>query len=258
MKYKLLVILTVLTLPSLAQDIEKIIFTSQQTDEPPTKQGRPKYIIEFTRQETGGLIASDIFVGMKTKKLARKVMIDMENVETVTRWIRQNRRTFTLFDLGLDIATLKTKENNYELNFMLPLDLIVNVDSFQFCQGYKMTKTISTGGETLAITLIYKDVGKDEFIFHSDDIGKGRFILKDYILCYALLHDRIPYGVPGRDFFLKDKFADIVLYYQKTAECEGYYYREFTDKHPDMTSMDRRRKTGWNFVEYMTQRKKEE
>ncbi len=252
------IILTVLTFPSVGQEIEKVIFTSQQVDEPSTKQGRSKFIIEFIRQTNGQLTAFDIQENKKTKKLRNNVTIEQERVDKIAEWERQNKRTFTQRDLGLDITTLKTQTNNHKLNFDLPTDLTVNVDSFQFCQNYKMTKTMSTGGETLSVTLIYKDERKQEIIFDSNDIGEGSFNLKDYVLCYTLLVDKVPNEVPSYGFFSKTKFTDIVLHYQKIVECEGYYYKEFTDKNPTMTSKDRRMMVGWNFVEYMRQRRKNE
>lgn len=259
MKYRLLIILTVLTIfPSLGQAIEKIVFTSQQADEPPTKQGRPKYTIEFKRQTSGDLVTSDFCENEKQKKLKDKVTIDNGRIEKVSQWRTTDKKYFNQSDLEFNISTLKTGANNYKLNFKIPTDLIVSVDSFQFCQTYKMTKSISTGGEILTVTLIDGVGMKQEFIFDSDDIGKGSFSLKDYILCYKLLTDKIPNEVPHYDFFSKDKFVDIILYYQETVECEGYYYKEFTDKNPNMTSKDKRMMTGWNFVEYMGQRSKKE
>ncbi len=254
MKYILLTILTVLTFPSVGQEIDKVIFTSQQADEPPTKQGRPKYSIEFKRLASDELSTSDFYDGKKKKRLNDKVTIDKNRTEKITEWKKQDKRTFTQSDLDLDITTLKTQTNNHKLNFDLPSDLIVSVDSFQFCQTYKMAKSISTGGETLTVTLIYKDGQKKEFVFDSNDIGGGNFNLRDYILCYTLLADKIPNEVPSYGFFSKSKFTDIVLYYQKTVECEGYYYKEFTNKNPTMTGKDKRMMTGWNFVEYMRQR----
>jgi hypothetical protein len=255
MKNRLLIILTLLTIiPSVGQDIEKIVFTSQQADEPPTKQGRSKYTIEFKRQTNGELVSSDFNKNKKRKKLKDKITIDKGQVEKVIKWRALSKKRFTQSDLGLDMGTLKTRRNDYVLNFEIPTDLTVNVDSFQFCQTYKMTKSISTGGETLTVTLINKKGLKEEFIFDSDDIGKGSFKLEDYIFCYTLLLDKIPNEVPHYNFFSKDKLMDIVLYYQATVECEGYYYKEYTDKNPKMTSKDKRMRTGWNFVEYMGQR----
>ena len=201
--------MTVLTFPSFGQDIKKIIFTSQQADEPPTKQGRPKYTIEFTGQAGGTLITSEFYEGKRRKKLKSKVTIDKGRVEKIAEWEKLDKRTFTQSDLGLDISTIKTQTNNYKLNFDVPTDLIVSVDSFQFCQTYKMTKSISTGGETLAVTLINKAGHKQEFIFDSNDVGEGNFNLKDYILCYTLLTDKIPNEVPSYGRFSKDKLADI-------------------------------------------------
>ena len=194
----------------------------------------------------------------KKKKLNHKVTIDKDRTEKIIEWKKQDKRTFTQTDLGLDITTLKPQTKSHKLNFDLPTELIVSVDSFQFCQTYEMTKTISTGGETLTVTLIYKDGQKQEINFDSNNIGEGNFNLKDYILCYTLLVDKIPNEVPSYGFFSKSKFTDIVLYYQKTVECEGYYYKEFTDKNPTMTSKDKRMMTGWNFVEYMGQRNKKD
>lgn len=251
-------ILTALTFPSIGQEIDKVIFTSQQADEPPTKQGRLKYSIEFKRLASNELSTSDFYEGKRERSLNDKLTIDEDRTKKITEWGKQDKRTFTQSDLGLDIATLKTQTNNYKLNFDLPTDLIVTVDSFQFCQTYKMTKSISTGGETLSVTLIYNDGQKKEFIFDSNDIGEGNFNLGDYIRCYTLLADKIPNEVPSYGFFSKSKFMDIVLYYQKTVECEGYYYKEFTDKNPTMTSKDKRMMTGWNFVEYMGQRNEKE
>lgn len=153
---------------------------------------------------------------------------------------------------------MKNQTSNYELNFEIPTNLIVKIDSFQFCQPYKLTKTISTGGETLNVTFIFKTGAKQEFAFDSNDIGQGKFNLQHYILCDYLLTDKLPNDITGYWFFTKSKLADIVLYYQKTVECEGFYYKEFTDKNPDMAPRDKRMKTGWNFVQYMEQRNMKE
>jgi hypothetical protein len=156
MKFVLGFILTLLTIPSIAQEIEKITFTSQQADEPPTiPSGRPKFMIEFTTQPNGELIASSFYVDEKRKKLNNKVTIGKERVDKQIAWEKDNKKIFSQSDLGLDIADVKTKADHYELNFGVPADLTVSVDSFQFCQTHKMTVALSSGGETLAVTLIY-------------------------------------------------------------------------------------------------------
>ncbi|MEQ8301966.1 MAG: hypothetical protein RIB47_01150 [Cyclobacteriaceae bacterium] len=254
MKFRLLIILTLSTIPSFGQDIEKIIFTSQQADEPPTKQGRPKYKIEFKRQVSGDFTTSDFYEGKKKKRLTTETKIDRERTKRAIKWQTIDKRNFTALELEFDPRTLKTGTYKNELSFDIPTDFIVNVDSFQFCQTYKMTKTISTGGETITVTWISISGQRREFIFNSNDIGEGKFNIKDYLLCYELLHDKVPSEIPYHDFFSNDKLTDILLNYQKTVECEGYYYKEYTDKNPNLTPQDRRTKKGWDFVEYMRQR----
>src|SRR5690606_2054472 len=86
MKYILLTILTVLTFPSVGQEIDKVIFTSQQADEPPTKQGRPKYSIEFRRLAIDELSTSHFYYDKRKKRLNDKVAIDKERTEKITEW----------------------------------------------------------------------------------------------------------------------------------------------------------------------------
>ena len=255
MKYGLLIILTLTTIfQSIGQDLEYIVFTTQQIDEPPTKEGRPLYTIEFKRQVNGNFVASTYLENSKKRKLADTITIDKELADKVKQWTESNKSSFNQIDLGLNTKSLKSRTSDYKLNFEIPDDLIVRIDSFQFCQTYKMTQTISTGGEIIAVTLIYKSEKKDEFAFDSNDIGTGDLKLRDYILCYTLLKDRIPKEIRNHDFFTPDKLADILLYYQKTVECEGYYYKEYTDKNPKLTAKEKRTMTGWDFVKYMGQR----
>lgn len=255
MKYGLLIILTLTTIfQSVGQDIEVIALTTQQADEPPTKQGRTLYSIDFKKQVNGELTTSAYYENTDRQKLKEAITIDKERINTVENWRAINKNVFTQLDLGLDITTLKNRTSNYKLNFEIPGDFSVRVDSFLFCQEYKMTKSISTGGEIIVVTLIYKSGLKDEFAFDSNDIGTGEFNLRDYIHCYTLLKDKIPVEIRNHDFFTSDKLTDILLYYQKTVECEGYYYKEYTDKNPKMTSKEKRMMTGWDFVKYMGQR----
>ena len=246
--------MTLLTIPSFGQDIEKIIFTSQQADEPPTKQGRLKYKIEFKRQVSGNMVTSEFYENKKKKRLKTEAIIDKERIERVIKWQTTDKNNFTSLELEFDPRTLKTETNKNELNFDIPTDFNVNIDSFQFCKNYELTETISTGGETITVTLINVSGQRSEFIFNSNDIGVGKFNIKAYLLCFELLRDKVPSEIPYHDFFSNDKLTDILLYYQKTVECEGYYYKEYTDRNPNLTPKDRRTKKGWNFVEYMRQR----
>jgi hypothetical protein len=258
MKRKLVIVLLLLNvIPSIGQDIEKIIFTSQQADEPPTKLGRSKYQIEFTKQKNGDLLATDYYENKRGIKLKGELIITREQIETFKQWMKEGKNRFALSDLSLDTVTLKTHAGQ-QLNFEFPTNLVVVVDSFQFCQNYKLTKTISTGGEITTVTFVDNRGQREEINFDSGDIGEGKFKLKDYILCYSLLRDKIPHEIPYYTFFSKSKMIDIIFHYQKTIECEGYYYKEFTNQNPQMTSQEKRKMTGWDFVKYMEQRNKKQ
>lgn len=237
----------------MGQGIERVLFTSQEADEPPTKQERPKYAIEYSRLTSGGLMATNFSVDGRKIKLKNKIAIEKERIEKIANWRGPGKTAFSQSDLGFNVSELMG-QNSYKLNFDIPRDLVIQIDSFQFCQVYKMTKGISIGGERLTVTMTFKGGQVQEFVFDSNDIGAGSFRIKDYILCYALLVNKLPNEVPGYDFFTRKRLNHMVLLYQKTVECEGFYYKEFTDKNPNMTAKDRRMMTGWNFVEYMSQR----
>jgi hypothetical protein len=137
------------------------------------------------------------------------------------------------------------------LNFGISGDFTVDVDSFKFCQNYKMTKPISSGGGSIKVELIKGSKEIKEFAFNSNDVETGELNLRDYILCYELLHDKIPKGIPHHDFFPPDKLTEVLLAYIKAVEYEGFYYEEYIAKNPNLTRYDVRTKIGWDFKECM-------
>ena len=112
---------------------------------------------------------------------------------------------------------------------------------------------MSTGGEMISVMMLAKSRPTAQFTFHPNDIGTCEFNLKEYIFCYTILNDRIPAEFRHFDFFSREKLAEIVVYYQATVECEGYYYQEYADKN-QLTGNERRIKLGWDFVEYVRER----
>lgn len=255
MKHLQLIILTfILITPGIGQDIEKVIFTSQQADEPPTKKGRALYTIKFNRELDGDLETSYFKVDKNRKKLTDKIIIDKERVEKITHWKTIDKKYFILSELEIHFTTLKSGKKYKEYNFEIPTDFTVSVDSFQFCQSFKMTKTIATGGETIKVKLVNASGQKTNFIFNSNDIGEGGFDLQNYLLCYTLLKGKIPSEIPYNEFFSIEKLRKILFNYQRTVECEGFYYKEYIDNNPQISNQERRSMTNWNFVEYMKQK----
>ena len=256
MKYGLLTILILWTInPCLAQGIEKIVIVSQKADEPPTKPGPAEYRIEYKINSDGDFIATDVKKDSKKRRLSEIKKIEGQRIKKIQHWENSKKVNFTILDLSIDRETLEfeAQKSNYRLNFPIPGEFVLNVDSFKFCQNYIMTKSTSTGGERISVTMRSKSTPTAQFFFYANDIGRGEFKLKEYIFGYAILNDRIPDEFPHFNFFSKEKLAEIVVYYQKTVECEGYYYQEYADKN-QLTGKERRMKEGWDFVEYMRER----
>jgi hypothetical protein len=187
--------------------------------------------------------------------LEHSATIDNSRIETVSKWIATNRKRFFLsdFDLTRDTLTAGNQKNSDNLTFDIPQEFIVNTDSFRFCQDYIMTKSVSSGGFTIKVKLVNDNGTENVFAFDSDDIDQNKFDLQGYLFSYILFHDLLPNDFPHYDFFTKRNLIQTLLHYQKTVECEGFYYRQFVKKNPNIQAKDRRMMTGWNFVEYMKQ-----
>lgn len=233
MRFALLTRITLwLISPSLGQGIEKILLVSQDSDEPPTKPGPAKYDMAFEINSDGDFIATQIKKDNKRRKLSQVAKIEKERISKIGEWDNVKKVNFTMLDLGIDRKAIELAEEkgNHKLNFKLPDEIVLDVDSFRFCQNYKMTRSVSTGGEAISVMMLAKSQPTVQFTFNSNDIGTGEFKLKDYIFYYSILNDRIPDEFPHFSFFSKERLAEIVVYYQKTVECEGYYYQEYADK----------------------------
>jgi hypothetical protein len=255
-KYGLLTILVLWTINlSLGQAVEKILLVSQERDEPPTKPAPAKYTLAFEINPDGDFIATQVKRDNKRRKLSEVATIEKERMDKIDGWNNVNKSNFTILDLGIDRKTIEltADDSGYKLNFELPDQIVLDVDSFHFCQNYKTTKSISTGGERISVTMLAKSQPPALFTFNSNDIGTGEFKLKEYIFCYSILNERIPDQFQHFNFFSKGKLSEIVVYYQKTVECEGFYYEEYADKN-QLTDKERRMKEGWDFVRYMKQR----
>lgn len=259
MKYRLLIILSLLVIiPSFGQDINKISFISKGFDEPPTKQGKPLLKVEYKKDDSGNFTATHYLKNNSRKELENTITIEKERVEVFKEWKLKGVKTFELSDLGIsdDLIRDKEKSEAIKTNFSLPENLLVQTDSFSYCQKWKMTESISTGGYKLEMVIYFANNEAEKFVFGSNDLGMGLFDLKGYLYSFKLLSEKTPNQVPQYDFFSMDNLANILLTYYKTVECEGYYYNEFIEKNPERSAQENRMKTGWDFVEYMRQRKK--
>lgn len=259
MKYALLIILTILTIvPSVGQDINKIIFSSKGFDEPPTKQGKPLLTVEYLKDDSGNYTATHYYENKKKRKLGTPITIEKERIKIIEEWRTNNLKQFKPSDLGFNDELIKkrAKEKDFKTIFGLPDNLLMQTDSFSLCQRWKIIKSHSTGGHQLKVSIDFVNGESDKFEFGSNDLGMGLFNLRGYLYSYKLLSDRIPNQVHQYGFFTQDNLTDLVLTYFKTVECEGYYYNEFTNKNPSRTPQENRMMTDWDFVKYMKQRNK--
>ncbi|MBL0744420.1 hypothetical protein [Chryseolinea lacunae] len=245
--------------PSWGQVVKKIILTSQMVDEPPTKEGRrPLYALEFKKDENGDFVASTMHKDKKEIALRETAMLTKDSVARVLQWKTAGKNLFTPDELGLDYNTLKTaaKASRYDLNFELPRDFVIRIDSFNFCFPYKTTYTISIGGITLAMQVLYESGPPLELILNSYDTDTNKSNLINYFICSTLFRNHLPSEFPHNNFLSEYESIEMVLYYQKTIECEGFYYKEFIDQHPTMTAKEKRMKANWDFGVYLKQRKR--
>ena len=63
----LTILILVIAFPTVGQDIEHIIVYSQEADEPPTKQGRPEFVITFEKNKSGEFIAQSYLVNTRRR-----------------------------------------------------------------------------------------------------------------------------------------------------------------------------------------------
>ncbi len=257
MKILLLAILTiVLSVPSNGQGIQRIIVTGQHADEPPTEQGVSKHTIEFRTNKKGDLIAKEFWRGNKKNKLRKGVVIESSRLESISQWIESEKKKFSLEELHMEYKALQDykKNSSYKPYSEFDSNYVIDLDSFNFCLPYNSKRSISTGGYNLSVVMTNNFGTNYEFEFDSDDRGLNKLGLFNYIVCYELLYDKLPANFSGREHFTKTEMMTNILFAISTIECEGFYYKEFIDKHPERTTQENRMRVGWDFVKYMKHR----
>lgn len=243
----------------LGQEIEKITFTSKQHDEPPTKQGMPEFKIEYIKDSSGNFTANHYLKDKKKLKLGTPITIEKQRINVIELWNLNDVNEFKLLEFGINKDQIKKRanENDYKLNFSIPDNPTIQIDTFNICQNWRMFETIIIGGWEQIVTISYSNGLKNNYKFDSSDFGIGEFDMKGFIISYSLLAESIPSQIPQDDFFTKGNFEKITLDYFKTIECEGFYYNEFKINNPERIPAENRMRKGWDFLEYMKMRGKE-
>jgi hypothetical protein len=246
-RYGSMMVVTVADYP--ATQVQRIVLTYKKSDEPPVVGGTPEYSMIFNLDNTQ-LISASYSVGKDRLPLEDTLSCSPSLVKTITEWAKDKQR-FSLNDLGLTRGRIEDSIaiKKYGLVLPTPDDLVVNLDSLSICKAHLMKHVVSIGGDHVEVSIIYNNHG-EKFEFDNDNLSNS-FDLKGYIICYAIFNDILPEEFPAYNFFSEQILVGLLNQYQKIVECEGYYYKEHTSKHPDLSARDRRMMKGWDFKKYL-------
>ena len=86
----------------LGQEIEKITFTSKQYEEPPTKQGRPEFKIEYIKDSLGNFTANHYLKDKKKLKLETPITIEKKRINAIKLWNLNDVNEFKLLEFGIN------------------------------------------------------------------------------------------------------------------------------------------------------------
>jgi len=242
----------------LSQEIGFILIQVIHADEPPTKHGPLIFEITFTADELNNLVAKSYTNNYKRKKRIKpqnQIIIKAEQIQKFNGWRAISKSDFLLSELGVDITELRSANSAFKPDFQI-LDETIKIDSFKICSDWQFKRSFSMGGYSININLISENKSTEFLNYSSNDIGAFKFDLKAYLMIQPLLQDRIPQEFRIQGFFDKRSLLDILNYYYKVIECEGYYYNEFIEENPQRTQRENRMMIGWDFEEYLKKRNK--
>ncbi len=132
-------------------------------------------------------------------------------------------------------------------------NLIVSIDSFNICKEYRQLKTITIGG--FRISFLIKDQMGELFSFMYDSSYPDEFDLKGYLTLFPTFVNKLPKNFPGATLFSESFLKQKLEEYSIIIHCEDFYYQEFINKYPNRTPQQNRTREGWNFEQYLRERK---
>ncbi|KXX67212.1 hypothetical protein AVL50_27895 [Flammeovirga sp. SJP92] len=129
------------------------------------------------------------------------------------------------------------------------------IDSINFCNKWD------------ALSLKVECIGSQSIIIKTDttvifeysygDRKNRTFDLEGYLLTYPLFNEQLSSIISTERFgYTLSSLISVLEYYNKSLECEEYYYAEFMKENPGRTSAENRMRIGWDFHQYLSQREK--
>lgn len=254
-RFGALSIITVSENPKDATWVNEVTVAYRQSDEPPVVGGWPEYKLIFNR-EGSDLVSAFYTRGKNRIALEDTVSLNPSVLTSIVEWAKdKNQFSLRELDLKMEDLRLPDGQKKYELTFPVPDNFSVSIDSLTFCKKHSMMKVMSTGGDHISVTITYNN-HKEYFQFDNNTLFQ-EFDFKAYLTCYAILKDAMPEEFPAYNFFSQEMLVRLLSEYQKTVECEGYYYKKYVSEQPDLTPQERRTMKGWNFADYLKNHGKE-
>lgn len=252
----IVIICIALSFSSFAQAIKRIELTANEACE--FCRNDIEYQILFEINSNHELVSTSIKRNGKRIRRREKIIVERKQIDQFIQLRSPKKSVIKLQELNIERALIENRisSSDSKLHFDLPDEIILNIDSFTVCQSYFIERESHIGGDGDRINILIHLASGEiiKFGFNSSS-NLNRLNLKDYFSCSTLLHDKIPTEFPYAHLFSANHLADVIVAYLKTIECEDFYYREFLDKSPQMPARERRMRVGWNFIEYLKQRK---
>lgn len=244
-----------LSLQSTGQEIETIVVYADNASGVNAKViGR----IEFRKDKTGNFVARNFRINNKQRRTNPKLIIDSKNVTKMYEWKTKNEFTLTELAAGYSMTIDSLTPQKGYTSFEIGSDKAIKIDSFMFCQTYSRTGRIDDIPRyRMTVTLLGAGDYKEIYEFDSNDIEMRRINLRDYLMCFQILNDKLPGDFKYFNLFTKERFARKIWYALKTVECEEFYYQEFINRYQGRTNSENRMRVGWDFVKYMGERDSE-
>lgn len=211
--------------------------------------------IEFRKDKAGNFVARNYRINNKQRRANPKLIIDSKSVTKMYEWKRRNGFTLAELATGYSMTIDSLAPPRGYTNFEIRRDKAIQIDSFMFCQTYDQTGRIDDIPRyRMTVALLGAGDDKEMYEFDTDDTEMRRINLRDYLMCFQILNDKLPGDFKYFNMFTKERFTRKIWYALRTVECEEFYYQEFMEKYPGRTNGENRMRVGWDFVKYMGER----
>jgi hypothetical protein len=235
-------------IPSFSQELNEIKIKMEWAHSPSS------YEIIYEKDRKNNLSSKRILINGLKKKLPHRFIIENHLIKKFHDWKDSDKYNFSLSDINLSYIEIISNNFNYNLVNKLDENLIINIDTFNFCQNNILGKSMISVGYYYQILFSYNKGEIVEYKFSSNDFHQNTFNLRNYIYLSSLLRNNLPSELPNSDFFSSNSLIQTIYLYLKTIECEDYYYKKYMEENPDLSTKERRMRIGWDFKLYLKEK----